>query len=100
MALSSQSRVEWYVEHHFASRADAVPWVVELIDKRATEAVADAWRRHKAADKALKEIDRVSVISQRISRELELARREYRSLRQRPPDRIVLGPPRNEPTDC
>jgi hypothetical protein len=73
--------------------------ITELVTRRTSEINTIDWRHQKSAVNALQEIDRVSVISPRSSRELELARREYRRLRGRLPHRIVTSPTRDEPTE-
>jgi hypothetical protein len=97
--LDYETRVAWHVEHHFTSRLDAAAWAMDLVEDRRRHLSDLDLARYRAAGRAIEKIDRVSVISQRNSRELELARREYRSLQQRAANTVPAAPPRNEPTD-
>jgi hypothetical protein len=98
-ALDPQTRVQWYVEHHFSSLLDAATWAMSLVDSRQRNLDALDLAESVAAYHAIERIDHLSVISQRISRELDLAQREYHRLQQRPTADLPSAPPRNEPTE-
>jgi hypothetical protein len=108
--LSAQARVEWHIEHVYGSRLEAAKWAIEIIVALEDKIVQRDRAPYAAARASLAETDKVSVITQRISRELDSAVRRYQSLGRRvlddtptPPRHKDAGPeaqptsPRNEP---
>jgi hypothetical protein len=99
-ALDPQARVAWYVEHHFSSLLDAATWAMDLAEFRQRKLDELDHAVSIAAYHAMERINSVSVTSQRHSRELDSAQRQYHRLQQRPKADLPSAPPRNEPTEA
>lgn len=94
----AKERVEWFVEH-FPDRAELASWVIEEVEELESKIGERDAARSARARAALADTDKVSVTSQRNSRELDQALRQYNLLRNRPGTPPTSDPTRNEPTD-
>lgn len=80
---SDKERVEWYLEHAFKDRAEALQGAAEVTMSLMGTLDAREPARAAAARQGLADIDRIGVVSQRNSRDLDRAYRRYQILQQR-----------------
>ena len=102
MGKSTQERVEWHLENVFPDRRYALEWAVDRIHDIRKAIKQKIYERDEEvvtfARALLAETDQVSVLNQRITRDLERKLAIYRSL-QRRPLAPAADPARNEATD-
>jgi hypothetical protein len=98
LALSASERIEWFIEH-CPDRAELVQLIVDDVDEIDNKIRTRDAARSAGARAALADTDKVSVTSQRNSRELDQALRQYELLRKRNLTAPQSDATRNEPTD-
>jgi hypothetical protein len=97
-SLSAQERVEWFVAH-YPTRMGFVEDLLAKADKLRRQIRTRDAARSAGARTALEDTEKISVTSQRNSRELNQALREYERLRSRELPTPAASLTRNEPTD-
>jgi hypothetical protein len=79
LELPARERVDWFMETLFAGRGDALQWAVELRERQEALLMRRDATPARRARAALKDEDYVSVVHQRIARDLEPAHRSISS---------------------
>ena len=92
--LSAQARVEWHIEHTLGGLLEATQWALDLVAVLEGEIIQRDRDARVIARKSLADMDKVSVITQRLTRELDGTTRQYhirlRQLDNNPPHRSEL----------
>jgi len=82
-SLPAKERVQWLVDH-YPDPSELLPWARSQTQRFAREMMARDTALSESARRALADADRVSVTSQRNSREFDQALKRYDDLRKRP----------------